>query len=129
MPPSRISVKVLNGTLITGLGARTRADLLKAGFLVPEIAGDTRKRDHDKTVIRYGKGREDSARTLAAALPGSDTRLVEDLGDRIEVIAGRKYQGVKKVTVDDAVKPTATPSPAQSALPTARTATQNICKK
>ncbi|WP_031162624.1 LCP family protein [Streptosporangium roseum] len=129
VPPSRISVKVLNGTLITGLGARTRADLLKAGFSVPEIAGDTQKRDHDKTVIRYGKGREDSARTLAAALPGADTRLVEDLGDRIEVIAGRKYQGTKKVTVDDAVKPTATPAPTQSALPTARTATQNICKK
>ncbi|MGV9772312.1 LCP family protein [Streptosporangium sp. NPDC003464] len=127
VPPSRISVKVLNGTPITGLGARTRTDLLKAGFLVPEAAGDTKDRDHDKTVIRYGPGREDSARTLAAALPGAETRLVEDLGDRIEVIVGRKYPGAKKVTVDEAVKPSASPS--ATPAPTARTATQNICKK
>ncbi|GAA4222220.1 LCP family protein required for cell wall assembly [Streptosporangium album] len=127
VPPARISVKVLNGTLITGLGARARTDLLKAGFLVPEAAGDTQKRDHDKTVIRYGTGREDSARTLAAALPGADVRPVEGIGDRIEVIVGQKYSGAKKVTVAEAATPTA--SPAATTPPAARTATQNICKK
>ncbi|WP_326820150.1 LCP family protein [Streptosporangium sp. NBC_01756] len=127
VPPARISVRVLNGTLITGLGARARADLLKAGFLVPETAGDTQQRDHDKTVIRYGTGREDSARTLAAALPGADVRAVGNIGDRIEVIAGQKYSGAKKVTVAEAAAPTASPS--ATATPAARTATQNICKK
>ncbi|WP_433252212.1 LCP family protein [Streptosporangium sp. CA-135522] len=127
VPPARISVKVLNGTLITGLGGRARADLLKAGFLVPEAAGDTRERDHDKTVIRYGTGREDSARTLAAALPDADVRLVEDLGDRVEVIVGRKYSGTKKVTVKETAKPTAAPT--TTVTPMARTATENICKK
>ncbi|GGS90918.1 LytR family transcriptional regulator [Planobispora rosea] len=126
VPPSRIAVKVLNGTLITGLGGRTRDDLLKAGFLVPEPAGDTQRRDHDKTVIRYGPGREDSARTLAAALPGADVRPIEDLGDRIEVIVGRKHPQVKKVTVEEAAP---TPAASPVATPTARTATQNICKK
>ncbi|MBG0828019.1 LCP family protein [Planomonospora sp. ID67723] len=124
VPPSRISVRVLNGTLITGLGARTRQELLKAGFLVPEPAGDTQRRDHKETIIRHGPGREDSARTLAAALPGADVRLAEDLGDRIEVITGQKYPGVKKVTVEEA-----SPTPSPSTTPTARTATQNICKK
>ncbi|GIH89671.1 LCP family protein [Planobispora siamensis] len=128
VPPSRIAVKVLNGTLITGLGARTRNDLLKAGFLVPEAAGDTQRRDHKRTVIRYGPGREDSARTLAAALPDADLRLIDDLGDKIEVIAGQEYSGVKKVTVDEAAGQ-ATPAPSPTASPTARTATQNICKK
>ncbi|MFJ2032328.1 LCP family protein [Streptosporangium sp. NPDC087985] len=129
VPPSRISVKVLNGTSITGLGARTRADLLKAGFLVPEAAGDTLERNHDRTVIQYGPGREDSARTLAAALPGVDVRLVENLGNRIEVVVGRQYPGAKKVTVKEAAKPSPSPTPVPVATPTARTATQNICKK
>ncbi len=127
VPPSRISVKVLNGTLIRGLGARTRTDLQKAGFLVPEPAGDTRERDHQKTLIRYGPGREDSVRTLSAALPGADVRLVDTLGDRIEVVVGQKYPGAKKVTVKETPEPAPTATP--SALPTARTATQNICKK
>ncbi|GIH74447.1 LCP family protein [Planobispora longispora] len=126
VPPSRIAVKVLNGTLITGLGARTRQDLLDAGFLVPEPAGDTQRRDHKETVIRYGPGREDSARTLAAALPGADVRPIEELGDRIEVIVGEKRPQVKKVTVKEAAP---TPSASPVATPTARTATQNICKK
>ncbi|GAA3444298.1 LCP family protein [Planomonospora venezuelensis] len=128
VPPSRISVKVLNGTLVTGLGARTREQLLKAGFLVPEQAGDTQRRDYDKTVIRYGPGREDSARTLAAALPGADVRLIDDLGDTIEVIAGQDRPEVKKVTVEEAA-PASSPSAAPSSTPAARTATQNICKK
>ncbi|MEV7012361.1 LCP family protein [Streptosporangium sp. NPDC051022] len=129
VPPARIAVRVLNGTLIRGLGARTRADLLRIGFMVPQGAGDTRERDHDRTIVRYGPGREDSARTLSAALPGSETRLIETLGDRIEVIVGSEYSGVKKVTVKET--PAATPSPTatQSTVPTARTATQNICKK
>lgn len=130
VPPARISVKVLNGTLITGLGARTRADLQKAGFLVPEGAGDTRERDHNKTLIRYGPAREDSARTLAAALPGAEKRPVDSLGDRIEVVVGRKYSGARKVTVK--ATPTATPSATATtpaADPAARTATQNICGK
>ncbi|MFF4411340.1 LCP family protein [Streptosporangium sp. NPDC001559] len=130
VPPSRIAVKVLNGTLIRGLGARTRNDLLKAGFRVPQPAGDTRERDHDKTLIRYGPGREDSARTLAAALPGAEVRAVDDLGDRIEVVVGQKYPGARKVTVTaPSATPTPTPSPSASTLPEAKTATENICKK
>ncbi|GAA2889028.1 LCP family protein [Streptosporangium fragile] len=127
VPPARIAVKVLNGTTITGLGARTRADLQKIGFMVPDAPGNTSKKDFDKTVIRYGPGREDSARTVAAALPGAELRLVDSVGDGIEVIVGSKYAGAKKVTVKDAAA--ASPSATPSATPTARTATQNICKK
>ncbi|MFC4057998.1 LCP family protein [Planomonospora corallina] len=135
VPPERISVEVLNGTLTTGLGARTRNDLIKAGFLVPKPAGNTQRRDYEAPVVRYGPGREDSARTLAAAVPGAELRLIDDLGDRIELIIGRKYSGVKEVAVT-APTASAAPSagtavvtPAPSASPSARTATQNICKK
>jgi LCP family protein required for cell wall assembly len=121
VPPSRIAVKVLNGTGIPGLGARTKADLLKAGFQVPTAPGNTTRTDFQNTVIRYGPGRGDSVRTVAAALPGAELRQANVQG--IEVIVGRKYPGARKVTVAAAA---ATPSP--TASPAAKTATQNICK-
>ena len=127
MPPARIAVRVLNGTMITGLGAQTRADLQRVGFLVPETAGNTPVKDFKETVVRYGPGREDSARTVAAALPGADLRLMETLGDRIEVVVGQKHPTAKKVTVKETAVPA--PSASPTASPTAKTATQNICKK
>lgn len=128
VPPARISLRVLNGTTIPGLGAQSRDELRKAGFLVPETAGNTSQKDFDKTVIRYGPGREDSARTVAAALPGADLREVGSLGDAIEVVVGRKHAPAKKVTVKPTAAPTA-PAASPSVTPAARTATENICKK
>ncbi|GGK65381.1 LytR family transcriptional regulator [Sphaerisporangium melleum] len=122
--PSRIAVRVLNGTAITGLGARTKNDLLKGGFLVPSAPGDVTPRDQVDTLVRYPAGREDSARTVAAAIPGAKLRQADVSG--IEVVVGTKYSGVKKVTVAEAT-PSSSPTP--SSAPVARTATQNICKK
>ncbi|GAA1518106.1 LCP family protein [Sphaerisporangium rubeum] len=124
VPPSRIAVRVVNGTAVTGLGARAKADLLAAGFQVPAPPGDTSRRTYESTVVRYPAGREDSARTVAAAIPGAELRQAEVPG--LEVIVGRSYDGVKKVTVKE-TSPSAGPSP--SSTPVARTATQNICKK
>ncbi|WP_240808803.1 LCP family protein [Microbispora catharanthi] len=128
IPPGRISVKVLNGTLITGLGATTKARLVEAGFMVPSSPGDTARRDFTTTVIRYPPGREDSARTVAAAIPGAELREQPDVTG-IEVVVGQKNHDVKKVTVA-APEGSATPAtPTPQATPSARTATQNICKK
>ncbi|MCT9928795.1 LCP family protein [Planotetraspora sp. A-T 1434] len=132
IPPGRIAVRVLNGTLITGLGAKTKAALVAAGFMVPSTPGDTAQRDFANTVVRYPPSRLDSARTVAAAIPGAELR--ERPGaNGIEVVVGQKNNTVKKVTVaatTPAVSPTGTSSsPESTAPPIARTATQNICKK
>ncbi|MDH2424002.1 LCP family protein [Sphaerisporangium sp. TRM90804] len=124
IPPSRIAVRVVNGTDIDGLGARARADLRKAGFLVPLEPVTTGTR-YENTVIRYPAGREDSARTLASAVPGAETRQADVPG--VEIILGATYKGTGKVTVKPSTGTTSTPSAA--ATPVARTATQNICKK
>lgn len=124
VPPSRITLRVLNGTGITGRGAATREDLLKAGFLVPSPAGNAATTDYDKTVIRYGPERRDSARTVAAALPGAELREIPELNDRIEIIVGRHYPGARKITI-----PTTTPRPTPKTTPTTRTATDNICRR
>ncbi|MEW9527089.1 LCP family protein [Microbispora sp. NPDC049125] len=122
IPPERIAVRVLNGTLITGLGARTKTALVAAGFQVPSTPGDTARRDFGNTIVRYPPGRADSARTVAAAFPGSEMREQDVAG--IEVVVGQKNHDVKKVTVA-----AATPTAGAVATPAARTATQNICKK
>ncbi len=120
VPPERIAIRVLNGTLITGLGAKTKSALVTAGFLVPSEPGDTAKRDFRNTVIRYAPGREDSAHTVAAAIPGAELKQADVEG--IEVVVGQKNHTIKKVKV------AASPSPRPTTTPTARTATQNICK-
>ncbi len=126
IPPERISIRVLNGTTITGRGAATRADLIKVGFLSPRPAGDTRTKGYQNTVIEYPQGREDSARTVAAALPGAELRRADV--DGIVVIVGQKYPGARKVTIpQQQPTPAAGTTPGPSATPIARTATQNIC--
>jgi LCP family protein required for cell wall assembly len=123
VPPERIALRVKNGTLITGLGARTKQALVAAGFQVPGEPGDTTTSDYRKTVIRYAAGREDSARTVAAAIPGAELRQAGI--DGIEVIVGSDQLKIRKPPA------TATPSakPTGDAAPVAKTATQNICKK
>ncbi|WP_049566126.1 LCP family protein [Nonomuraea sp. SBT364] len=121
VPPQQISLKVLNGTLITGIGARTRSALIAYGFQVPDAAGNTARKDHKETVVRYGKDREDAARTVAAAIPGAKLRQVDIKG--VEVILGSDQLKVAKP------KSTSTPSAKPSATPVTETATQNICKK
>ncbi|GII75447.1 hypothetical protein Sru01_04290 [Sphaerisporangium rufum] len=125
IPPARIAVRVLNGTTIKGLGARAKADLVKQGFQVPGIPTNAGTPDAVDTLVRYPAGREDSARTVAAAIPGAKLREADVTG--IEVVAGTKYSGTKKVTVTE--PPAGTPTPSATATPAARTATDNICKK
>jgi NaMN:DMB phosphoribosyltransferase len=110
---------VLNGTLITGLGARTKTALIAAGFMVPATPGDTTRRDFANTIVRYPPGRADSARTVAAAIPGAELHEQPD-ANGIEVVVGQKNHDVKNVSV--------TPATSAPAEPEARTATQNICK-
>ncbi|MEV0581876.1 LCP family protein [Nonomuraea sp. NPDC050310] len=128
VPPARITMRVLNGTDIQGLGARTRDALLASGFVIPETAGNTPKKDFTRTVIRYGPGREDSARTVAAALPGAELKLTDKPG--IEVVLGSDQPKVRKVKANAVVtpSPSASASAAPTAAPVTRTATQNICK-
>ncbi|MEU6713163.1 LCP family protein [Nonomuraea sp. NPDC046802] len=121
IPPKSISLKVKNGTLITGLGARTKAALVDYGFKVQGEPGNTTKKDYKKTVVRYGEGQEEAARTVSAAIPGSELRKADLKG--IEVIVGSDQPKIGKE------KASSTPTAKPGATPNTKTATQNICKK
>jgi hypothetical protein len=104
--PGAIRVKVYNGSGINGLGRKADGDLTTVGFSTVGIP-ETRGTGASKTVVLYGPDKADSARTLAAAIPGSTTQLDPSLGRVLQVVVGSDYSGAKAVTVTKA--PAATP--------------------
>ncbi|AQZ66632.1 cell envelope-related transcriptional attenuator [[Actinomadura] parvosata subsp. kistnae] len=119
--PDQITLEVKNGTLITGLAARMKDDLVAYGFKVPGKPGNTSKKDYKQTFVRYGEGFEAQAKVVAAAIPGAELRKVEL--DGIELILGSDQLKVQQQ------KSTGTPTARPSVTPTTKTAMENICKK
>jgi hypothetical protein len=120
VPPDQITVRVLNGVGTPGVARQSANDLKKAGFNPVVVSGTARTTGMKTTLIQYGPGRQDSAATLAAAIPGSRIKKVPSLGNTVQVLVGGNWTGVKKVKV--------TPVGGVQ-QPTARTATQNVlCK-
>ncbi|MCF3960642.1 LCP family protein [Streptomyces fuscigenes] len=102
--PGGIRVQVYNGTATDGLGKRVDDALKATGF-------DTTRRPATKpalkaaeTVVEYDPRWDRSARSLAAALPGSRLRAVKGLGATLRVVAGSKYAGVAPVRAEEAPK-------------------------
>ncbi len=71
IPPSSISVDVRNSTDTNGLAAKAAQDLTSVGFRVSGTSNSPAGADPEATVVRYGPSRADSAKTLAAAVPGA----------------------------------------------------------
>ena len=124
VPPSQIDVRVVNGVGVSGLAARAARDLRKAGFGTTVIPGA--RHGVTTTVIQYGSGREDSAKTLKAAIPGARLKAVPALGSKLQVVVGSSWTSAKQVKVTAA--PSNSPSSSSGDQINAKTATQNLCK-
>ncbi|MGC9542642.1 LCP family protein [Streptomyces sp. UG1] len=99
--PRQIQVQVENGTKENGLGERVDTALAKTGFRTtgsPVFATD---RDLKRTVVAHDPGWDRSAKSLAAALPGSELRAVKGLGPTLKVIVGADFEQVRKVRAED----------------------------
>lgn len=96
VPPGQITVAVRNATSIPGLAARTAAQLRAVGFLISDVGTVAAT---PGTQIIYSPDRADSARTLAAAVPGSV--LVSDPTgtNHVELVLGSGPVTVAPVTV------------------------------
>lgn len=116
IPPGDIAVKVLNATSTGGLAATAGQALSGEGFLISGTGNAPKGTSPATTVVLYGPTRADSAKTLAAAVPGSVERESNALGTRIELILGSTYSGVKPVKVSTS-----------TATPTVRTGATNPC--
>ncbi|MGW4225958.1 LCP family protein [Streptomyces bauhiniae] len=112
-----IAVAVYNGTTVTGLAAKGSAALTASGFTVTGTA-TALSQNHLATVVQYGPGMADRARTVAKVFPGAQ---LEQIGaPRINVVLGQAY----------ATDPT--PSSTSSSVPSevangARSADDNPC--
>ncbi|MGC0331555.1 LCP family protein required for cell wall assembly [Streptomyces sp. SAI-170] len=98
--PQQIRVQVENGTSTAGLGRRVDAALAATGF-------DTTRRPANaapvrRTTVAYDPRWDRSARSLAAALPGSELRPVKGQGGILKVIVGPDFAKVRKVRAEDA---------------------------
>ena len=90
------------------------------GFVTTVVPGA--RHGAGSTVIQYGAGRQDSAMTLKAAIPGAKLKEVPSLGSRLQIIVGPTWSGARPV------KASAETSGGTPHQVNARTATQNLCK-
>ncbi|WP_067807356.1 LCP family protein [Actinomadura formosensis] len=120
VPPEDVSVRVLNAIGTPGLATKAGGQLRDLGFKVTVVPGVAR-RGLQTTQIRYGTGKEDAAKTLAAAIPGAKLKKVSSLGSRVQVMVGANWDGVKKVKSAPSTSPPASP-PIETG-----TATSKLC--
>ena len=111
--PGVIRVQVYNGSDVNGLARKADTELSNLGF---QTVGTPQSRSTGATgtVVRYGPTKADSARTVAAAIPGSTLEADPSLGNVLEVVVGSTYAGAHAVTVTPATPagaPVASPSP------------------
>nr|WP_258054900.1 LCP family protein [Streptomyces sp. Ru71] len=98
--PQQIQVQVENGTATAGLGRRVDAALAAAGFRTTGAPSNATTPGTRRTVILYDPRWDRSARSLAAALPGSELRPAPGRGPLMKVIAGTDFRQVRKVRAE-----------------------------
>ncbi|MFE5895579.1 LCP family protein [Streptomyces sp. NPDC002285] len=106
--PQQIRVQVENGTARADLGKRVDAALATAGFRTTGRPANAADRSVKRTVVAHDPGWDRSAKSLAAALPGSELRPVKGLGPTLKVIAGTDFKKVRKVRAEDPTQGQAT---------------------
>lgn len=118
--PSTVHVKVLNGTLTSGLAAQVATQLRHRGFHVNSV-GNTQKLVKTGTaVVSYGPGRELAAQAVAVQFPGA--QVVKGTAAGVQVAIGGDFNTLSTkaeasrarqqfVTEDASTAPSPSPSP------------------
>jgi LCP family protein required for cell wall assembly len=117
VPPSQISVKVLNGSSTSGLAAQASDDLSAVGFVIAAPAGNAPSTDTTATVVKYDPRWSESLKTLKAAFPDAQFQATPNLGGTFTVIVGSDYSAPQRVHVAK--------SPQDNLQ--SRTANQSVC--
>ncbi|WP_435843720.1 LCP family glycopolymer transferase [Streptomyces fructofermentans] len=101
VPPQQIRVQVENGTATAGLGRRVDSGLAATGFRTTRAPVNAADRTVRRTVVRYDPRWDRSAKSLAAALPGSELRAEKGRGPLMKVTAGADFRSVRKVRAEN----------------------------
>ncbi|MGN9756592.1 LCP family protein [Streptomyces sp. SD31] len=102
--PQEIHVQVENGTQSADLGKRVDAALAATGFRTTGRPVSAADRPVKRTVVAHDPRWDRSAKSLAAAVPGSELRAVKGLGPTLKVIVGTDFRQVRKVRADDSTE-------------------------
>lgn len=112
LPPGQVTVRVLNGTTISGLAHRASVELSGQGFRVSGV-GNAPSPAGTSSVVEYSPGAQAAARTVEAAVHGSVLQQVSGLGSSVDLILGSSFNGVSSVA-SATPTPSATPSPSNA---------------
>ncbi|HEV7196897.1 MAG TPA: LCP family protein [Pedococcus sp.] len=130
--PANIAVRVTNDSGVPGVAKAASQALGVQGFTIVSYLTGTGPVTHG-VLVRYGPGRAESARTVAAAFPGAQLREDPLLGSTIELSLGLGSPAAVAVSNRLGTQPlpnaTVSATPAPSTTPTikARSANQDIC--
>jgi LCP family protein required for cell wall assembly len=116
VPAAQVLVTVQNGVGTTGLAGDVTTALGKDGFRTG-APGPADTTTYAKSEVHYAPGSEDSAQTVAAAVPGSVLKEDPSVTNGIILIIGANYTTVDPVSLS-ADSPTESPT---TAAPTAST--------
>ena len=124
-PPSRIHVRVLNGSGVTGQ-ARKAADALTAmGFIVTDV-GTARRSDFTHTIVLYDPNFDQSARTLEAATNATISRPT-GTGHVLTLVIGADWTTTTPVTISTSNPSSSSSSSTTDLGPAPKPADQNTC--
>lgn len=98
--PQQIRVQVYNGTPKDGLGKEMDDALRATGFDTTRAPLNGELRDLRRTLVTFDPRWDRSARSLAAALPGSELRAVQGQGGTMKVTAGSDFGTVQRVRAE-----------------------------
>ena len=103
------------------------ADQLRAqGFGVGQVGNELGV--VNESVVRFGAGAEDQARTVAAAVPGAVLQPSDATGGAVQLVIGPGFSSVVPVVIPPApVAAPETPAPAASATPSAEPVAAASC--
>jgi LCP family protein required for cell wall assembly len=124
VPPAAIRLAVLNGTDQAGLAGQVAQSLQRQGYTVTRT-GNADQQDARTSVVLHGSARADSARTVAASVPGAQVREDDSVGENgLVLVVGGDYSGVRTVAVESDQAPAPAPAgdtaaPAQAPAPAA----------
>ncbi|WP_405582322.1 LCP family protein [Streptomyces sp. NBC_01190] len=96
--PSRIRVRVENGTGTKGLAGEAQKALRATGFVTPGLP-TTAEHHVRRTVIRYDPRWDRSVRSVAAALPGAELVPAAGQGPVMDITLGADYTKVIPVKI------------------------------
>jgi LCP family protein required for cell wall assembly len=108
VPPSEISLTVLNASGTNGAAAAAAQKLTSVGFGVSSEGDAPSGSSPSATVVLYGPSRAQSAATVVAAIPGATKRKDPSLGSHIELLVGSSFSTVHSVKIHSSNGPTTT---------------------